>query len=76
METIDLKRYFTVLSTSQNFFQEKFDRTLNYSTQARLDVMRVVTRGEQTKHQKKLFDVLSNWKMRGTEQVKEKLNSS
>ena len=38
--------------------QEKIDRTLEYSTPAWLDDIIVVTRGDRTQHEKKLFDVL------------------
>ena len=38
-------------------FQEKIDRTLEYSTPAWLDDIIVVTRGDQKEQQNKLFDV-------------------
>ena len=41
-------------------FQEKNDRTFEYSTPACLDDIIIVTRGNKQEHEKKLFDILNN----------------
>ena len=52
------KKGFYGLADIPTIFQEKIDRTLEYSTPAWLDDIIVVTRGDRTEHEKKLFDVL------------------
>ena len=52
------KKRFYGLADIPTIFQEKIDRTLEYSTPAWLDDIIVVTRGDRTEHEKKLFDVL------------------
>ena len=52
------KKGFYGLADIPTIFQEKVDRTLEYSTPAWLDDIIVVTRGDRTEHEKKLFDVL------------------
>ena len=52
------KKGFYSLADFPTIFQEKIDRTLEYSTPAWLDDIIVVTRGDRTEHEKKLFDVL------------------
>ena len=52
------KKGFYGLADIHTIFQEKIDRTLEYSTPAWLDDIIVVTRGDRTEHEKKLFDVL------------------
>ena len=52
------KKGFYGLADIPTIFQEKIDRTLEYSTPAWLDHIIVVTRGDRTEHEKKLFDVL------------------
>ena len=46
-------------------FQEKIDRTLEYSTAAWVDDIIVVTRGDRKKHENKLFDVIKKLKDAG-----------
>ena len=46
------------LADIPNTFQEKTDRTLQYSTLALLDDIIVVTRGSRKDQEKKLFDAL------------------
>ena len=53
------KKGFYGLADILTVFQEKIDRTLEYSTPAWLDDIIVVTRGNKQEHEKKLFDVLS-----------------
>ena len=53
------KKGFYGLADIPTIFQEKIDRTLEYSTPAWLDDIIVVTRGNKQEHEKKLFDVLS-----------------
>ena len=57
-ETIKPKKGFYDLADISKKFQEKIDRTLEYSTPAWLDDIIVVTQGDQEEHEKKLFDVL------------------
>ena len=52
------KKGFYSLADIPTIFQEKIDRTLEYSTPAWLDDIIIVTRGDRTEHEKKLFDVL------------------
>ena len=52
------KKGFYGLTDIPTIFQEKIDRTLEYSTPAWLDDIIVVTRGDRKDHEKKLFDVL------------------
>ena len=52
------KKGFYGLADIPTIFQEKIDRTLEYSTPAWLDDIIVVTRGDREEHEKKLFDVL------------------
>ena len=52
------KKGFYGLADVPTIFQEKIDRTLEYSTLAWLDDIIVVTRGDRKEHEKKLFDVL------------------
>ena len=52
------KKRFYGLADISTIFQEKIDRTLEYSTPAWLDDIIVVTRRDRTEHEKKLFDVL------------------
>ena len=52
------KEGFYGLADIPTIFQEKTDRTLEYSTPAWLDDIIVVTRGKKQEHEKKLFDVL------------------
>ena len=52
------KKGFYGLADIPTIFQEKIDRTLEYSTPAWLDDIIVVTRGDRKEHEKKLFDVL------------------
>ena len=52
------KKGFYGLADILTIFQEKIDRTLEYSTPAWLDDIIVVTRGDRKEHEKKLFDIL------------------
>ena len=52
------KKGFYCLADIPTVFQEKTDRNLEYSRPAWLDDIIVVTRGDRTEHEKKLFDVL------------------
>ena len=52
------KKGFYGLADIPTIFQEKIDRTLEYSTPAWLDDILVVTRGDRKEHEKKLFPVL------------------
>ena len=52
------KKGFYGLADIPTIFQEKIDRTLEYSTPAWLDDIIVVTRGDRKEHEKKLFDVI------------------
>ena len=52
------KKGFYGLTDISTIFQEKIDRTLEYSTPPWLDDIIVVTRGDRKEHEKKLFDVL------------------
>ena len=52
------KKGFYGLADIPTIFQEKIDRILEYSTPAWSDDIIVVTRGDRTEHEKKLFDVL------------------
>ena len=54
------KKGFYGLADIPTIFQEKIDRTLEYSTAAWLDDIIVVTRGDREEHEKKLFDVLTS----------------
>ena len=53
------KKVFFGLADIPTIFQEKINRTLEYSTPAWLDDIIVVTRGDRKEHEKKLFDVLN-----------------
>ena len=53
-----LKKGFNGLADIPTIFQEKIDRTLEYSTPVWLDDIIVVTRGDRKVHEKNLFDVL------------------
>ena len=52
------KKEFYGLADIPTIFQEKIDRTLEYSTPAWLDDIIVVTRGSRKEHEKKLFEIL------------------
>ena len=52
------KKGFYSLADIPTIFQEKIDRTLEYSTPAWLDDIIVVTRGDRKEHETKLFDIL------------------
>ena len=52
------RKGFYGLADIPTIFQEKIDRTLEYTTPAWLDDIIVVTRGNREDHEKKLFDVL------------------
>ena len=52
------KKGFYGLADIPTIFQEKIDRTLEYSTPAWLDDIIIVTRGTREDHEKKLFGVL------------------
>ena len=52
------KKGFYGLADIPTIFQEKIDRTLEYSTPAWLDDIIVVTRADRKEHEKKLFDVI------------------
>ena len=52
------KKGFYGLADIPTIFQEKIDRTLEYSTPAWLDDIIVVTRGSRKEHEKKLFEIL------------------
>ena len=52
------KKGFYRLADIPTIFQEKIDRTLEYSTPAWLDDIIVVTRGSRKEHEKKLFEIL------------------
>ena len=53
-------------------FQEKLDRTLEYSTPAWLDGIIVVTRGSRQEHEKQIIDVLSKLEKAGYRASKRK----
>ena len=53
------KKGFYGLADFPTIFQERIDRTLEYSPPAWLDDKIVVTRGNKQEHEKKIFDVLS-----------------
>ena len=59
------KKGFYGLADIPTSFQEKIDRTLEYSTPAWLDDIIVVTRGSRQEHAKKLFNVLSKLEKAG-----------
>ena len=69
------KKGFYGLADIPTIFQEKIDRTLEYCTPAWLDDIIIVTRGDRKDHEKKLFDVLKNWKTPDIEQVRKNPNS-
>ena len=52
------KKEFYSLADIPTIFQEKIDRTLEYSTPAWLDDIIVVTRGDRKENENILFDVL------------------
>ena len=64
------------LADVPTIFQEKIDRTLEYSTPAWLDDIIVVTRRNKQEHEKKLFDVLSKLEKTGYRTSKKNPNSS
>ena len=66
------KKGFYGLADIPTIFQEKIDRTLEYSTPAWLDDIIVVTRGSRQEHDKKLFDVLSKLEKAGYRESKRK----
>ena len=66
------KKRFYGVADIPTIFQEKIDRTLEYSTPAWLDDTIVVTRGNKQKHEKKLFDVLSKLEKAGYRASKRK----
>ena len=66
------KKGFYGLADIPTYFQEKIDRTLEYSTPAWLDDIIVVTRGSRQEHEKKLFDVLSKLEKAGYRASKRK----
>ena len=70
------KKGFYGLANIPTIFQEKIDRTLEYSTPAWLDDIIVVTRGSRQEHEKKLFDVLSKLEKAGYRARKGNRNSS
>ena len=55
---LQIKKRFYGLADIPTIFQEKIDRTLEYSTPAWLDDIIVVTRGSRKEHEKKLFEIL------------------
>ena len=59
------KRFYGLLADIPTIFQEKIDRTLEYSTPAWLDDIIVVTRGDRKEHEKKLFDVSKKLEVAG-----------
>ena len=59
------KKRFYGLADIPTIFQEKFDRTLEYSTPAWLDDIIVVTRGSEQDHERKLFDILNKLEKAG-----------
>ena len=66
------KKGFYGLADISTIFQEKIDRTLEYSTPAWLDDIVVVTRGNKQEQGKKLFDVLSKLEKAGYRASKRK----
>ena len=66
------KKGFYGLADIPTIFQEKIDRTLEYSTPAWLDDIIVVTRGNKQEHGKKLIDVLSKLEKAGYRASKRK----
>ena len=66
------KKTFYGLAEIPTIFQEKIDRTLEYSTPAWLDDIIVVTRGSRQEHEKKLFNVLSKLEKAGNRASKRK----
>ena len=66
------KKGFYGLADIPTIFQEKIDRTLEYSTPAWLDDIIVVTRGNKQEHEKKLFDILSKLEKAGYRASKRK----
>ena len=69
------KKGFYGLADIPTIFQEKIDRTLEYSTPAWLDDIIVVTRGDRKKHENKLFDVLKKLEDAGYRASEKNLNS-
>ena len=65
------KKSFYGLADIPTIFQEKIDRTLEYSTPALLDDIIVVTRGSREGHEKKLFNVLKKQGDRASEKTSE-----
>ena len=59
------KKGFYGLADIPTIFQEKIDRTLEYSTPAWLDDIITVTRGSKQEHEKKLFDILNKLEKTG-----------
>ena len=59
------KKEFYSLADIPIKFQAKIDRTLEYSTSARLDEIIVVSRGSKDDHEKTLFDILNKLEKAG-----------
>ena len=66
------KKGFHGLADIPTIFQEKIDRTLEYSTQAWLDDIIIVTPGSKQEHEKKLFDILNKLEKAGYRASKKK----
>ena len=66
------KKGFYGFADIPTLFQEKIDRTLEYSTPAWLNDIIVVTRGKKQEHEKKLFDLLSKLEKAGYRASKRK----
>ena len=64
------------LADIPTIFQEKIDRTLEYSTPAWLDDIIVVTRGSRKEHEKKLFEILKKLENAGYRASEKNPNSS
>ena len=66
------KKGFYGLADVPTIFQEKIDRTLEYSTPAWLDYIIIVTRRSKQEHEKKLFDILNKLEKAGYRASKNK----
>ena len=73
---LQIQKGFYELADVATIFQEKIDRTLEYSTPAWLDDIIVVTQGDRKEHEKKLFDILKKLENAGYRASEKNPNSS
>ena len=67
----DLPIYLKILYL-WTYIPKKIDRTFGYCTPAWLNDIIIVTRGNKQDHEKKLFDILNEWKKAGYRASKKK----